>query len=93
MFFKRDIITSFLPENKQRELYRKIFSSVEGKKVLTDILIDLCYFDEIEDDDKVSKEEKSYLRNYANKLLRKCGVIRSENVELIVNALIKMPIK
>jgi len=93
MFLSRNTITNTLPEKLQRELYRRVLSGVDGNKVLTDILIDLCWFDEIESDEKISFEEKAYLRNYANKLLRKCGVIRSENVELITNALMKMPIK
>lgn len=93
MFISRNKITNLMPAKRQQELYRRIFSSVEGKMVLSDILIDLCYFDETEDENNVSKEEKNYLRNYANKLLRKCGVLRSENIELIVNALMKLPLK
>jgi hypothetical protein len=93
MFLKRNAITNFLPEIKARELYRQVFSSPQGQKVLCDMLIDLCFFDEIEDDGSVSFEEKAHLRSYANKILNKCGSLNPKNVEQIVRALIKLPIK
>lgn len=93
MFLNRNQIRSHLPVKKQREFYRRVFSSPVGVKVLTDILIDLCWFDENEDEDKVSREEKDYLRNYANKLLRKIGIIDSQNVEQVVSSLMKMPVR
>lgn len=93
MFFKRNKVINNLPETKKKELYRQVFSTPQGTKVLTDILIDLCFFDEIEDDNKVTAEEQMYLNNAAKKILNKCGVYQSKNVELITKALIKMPIK
>ena len=57
------------------------------------MLIDLCFFDEVDNEDSFSFEEKAYLRNYANKILRKCGILRSANAELMIDALIRMPIK
>lgn len=93
MFNVREKIYSYLPKQKQKELYRQAFSSVVGRKVLTDMLIDLCFFDEIEEEEGVSAEEKNHLRNYATKLLRKCGILNGKNTELIVSALMKMPIK
>jgi len=93
MFQKREKIFNLTTEKKLRELYRAVFSSVQGRKVLTDMLIDLCVFDEIEREKNISFEEKAFLRNYGNKLLRKLGIMRSANVELIVEALMKMPIK
>ena len=82
-----------MPEKKQQELYRRVFSSVDGRMVLTDMLINLCFFDEVEDEEKISKEEQSYLRNYASKILRNCGILKSSNAELMVSALMKMPLK
>ena len=93
MFLRRDKITNILSGKKQTELYRRVLSSVDGRMVLTDILIDLCFFDEIEDNEKVSFEERAYLRNAATKILRKCGIINSANVGQITEALFKMPRK
>lgn len=93
MFLKRNVVTNLMPEKLQHQLYRKVFSGVEGNKVLTDILIDLCFFDEIENNENVSDKEKMYLNNAAKKILRKCGIISSKNVEEITKALFKMPIR
>jgi len=72
-------------------LYRRTFSGVDGQLVLADILIDLCWFDEIEDDDKVSFEEKAHLRNAGQKILRKCGILTSKNVQQLVKAMFSVP--
>jgi len=93
MFLKRDKITSVLPENQIKDYYRQVFSTPQGQKVLCDMLIDLCFFDEIEENNSVDVEEQNYLRNYANKVLRKCGILNPKNVELLVRALVKMPMK
>lgn len=74
-------------ESKQlREDFRYIFSSREGKRVLTYMLADLGYFDEATD------ERSRVLQGYARRLLEIMGLLHEYNAYELVNKLFELPV-
>lgn len=68
-------------QKKKTMLYRSVFHSAQAREVLTDMLLDLGFFESIEPDNK----EKMALRNYAAALLYNLGILIDENVSVIVD--------
>lgn len=80
MFFKEN------PKDIEKEIqkdYRSVFTSREGRKVLTHMLAELHFFDELQ-----LTDEEIMLSNYAKRLLSHIGVWKGMNVQEIVNAFI-----
>lgn len=68
-----------------RDIARKVYNTPEGRALLTDILNDLKFFDNLE------TEADMALHNEALALLNKVGVWQEHNITRIVNALMNMP--
>lgn len=66
------------------DVYRRLFSSAEGQKVLIHQLTELGYFDEL-----VENTENLTLQNYARKLLKHCMILKEENIRLFIDELFK----
>ena len=66
------------------EAYRRVFSSVDGRKVLTHMLTELHFFDEVLTDKELA------LSNYARRILYYLGVINADTLEhgILVDALL-----
>ena len=76
-----------LDEEKRRvQDFRAVFGSEAGRRVLSFMLADMHFFDEI-----LSTEEERVLQNYARRLLAYCGAWRGQNVPRIVDALMGLP--
>jgi len=73
-------------EDNNRDVYRKVFLSEEGRKVLMHILNDLGFFQT----EEVS-EEIVVLQSYAKTLLERMGIWREHNAKRITDALLNMP--
>lgn len=65
-------------------VYRSVFSSAEGRKVLGMLLIDLGFFDEADTPEQVA------LRNFAKRLLNRLGLFELENVGKFVDKLFEI---
>lgn len=63
--------------------YQAVFSSQAGRKVLNDILLDLCYYDRAETD------EERVLNNYAKQLLCNLNVYVEDNSEHITTKILE----
>ena len=72
-------------DEKKREIYRRVFGTVEGRVVLTDILNDLGHFAED------LSEQDTALSNYAKTLLEKLGIWQPHNLKRLVDAYMNMP--
>lgn len=77
------IMAKKIPGNIQIA-YSNVFRSYEGKLVLTHMLTDMHFFDEI------LNEEERIMSNYAKKLLVRCGIWKGANVPDLVNAFFKI---
>jgi hypothetical protein len=58
-----------------QEAYRRVFSSADGRKVLTHMLTELHFFDEVVTDSELA------LSNYARRILYYLGVISAQSLE------------
>ena len=72
--------------DSNRDIYRKVFGSHEGRLVLMDMLNDLDFFEM-----EVESETKLVLQNYAKVILEKMGIWREHNAKRIADALLNMP--
>lgn len=77
------------PIKEIRESYRRVFSGYEGKAVLTHILSELHFFDEIIEGNEI------VLANFARRLLYFLGVWDHKNLEdqSLIEAFLKIPLK
>ena len=64
--------------------YRSTFDTDVGRRVLTHMLTELHFFDEV-----VSEEEVT-LSNYARRILNHLGILRGERIPDIVNYLMSI---
>ena len=72
--------------DKNRDIARKVYDTVEGRALLADILNDSKFFViDLEDPRDIA------LENSAKNLLYKLGIWRPHNIMRIVNALMDMP--
>ena len=67
------------------ELYRKVFSTDEGKRVLSDILSVLGFFSMVE-----KSTEEALLQNISRLLLYKCGIWQNANARDVVSSLMDL---
>jgi len=74
-------------DDETTQLYREVFSTPKGKKVLTHMLCELGYFDEVPLDDKMAIA----LQNYAKHLLCRLGIIRGDVLYDHVSLLFRIP--
>ena len=74
-------------EQDLQKQYINTFSGPEGRKVLTDILTRLHFFDEVVGGDEL------VLRNFAIQLLHIMGAWQAMNTQQIVEAFLRMPIR
>lgn len=74
-------------EREVRKAYNLLFNSVHGQKVLSHMLAELHFFDEI------TTEEERILSNYAKRLLSNIGTWQGMNVPEVVKAMLRMPIE
>ena len=84
-----DLFAVFGSTKEEKEIqqkYRNVFSSPEGKEVLTHLLSLLHFFDEMVVEDDI------VLRNFAYKLLGILGIWQSMNASRIVETFLRMPI-
>jgi len=77
------------PIKEIREHYRMVFSSYHGKAVLTHLLSELHFFDEVVEGNEV------VLANFARRLLFFLGVWDSKNLEdqSLISAFLRIPLK
>ena len=77
------------PIKEVRESYRMVFSSYHGKAVLTHLLSELHFFDEVVEGNEV------VLANFARRLLFFLGVWDSKNLEdqSLIEAFLRIPLK
>ena len=68
--------------------YRSVFYSPEGRQVLAHLLTDLGIFNELE-----ATGEEVAIHNAGIRILVRLGIIRAENIQNIVNALLELPVK
>lgn len=73
------------PVGATTELYRKVFSSPEGKAVFTDIMNELNFFAT-----DMETQEEVVLNNFAKKMMDKLGIWREHNAFRITDALLNM---
>ena len=71
-------------DKEVRLAYSSVFSGDLNRKVLTRILVELHFFNELKTEEEVA------LHNYAVRLLNQCGVLTAENVPAIVNAIMNI---
>lgn len=74
------IIESKAQDDKTR-MYRRVFGTGDGKKVLAHMLVELNVFSSIPPKD----EERMALRNYGLSLLYNMGVLIDKNIDTIVD--------
>ncbi len=77
------------PIKEIRESYRTVFSGQEGKAVLTHLLSELHFFDE------VVEGQELHLANFARRLLYFLGVWDHKNLndQSLIEAFLKIPMK
>ena len=68
------------------EIARKVYSTPEGRALLTDFLNNLGFFRM-----DLSSEQDIILENKAKELLHELGIWREHNIGRIVSALLDMP--
>jgi len=71
--------------DSNRDIARRVYSSIEGRALLMDLLNDLKFFDRLE------TEADMVLHNKSLDLLSKLGIWREHNIARIMNALMDMP--
>lgn len=69
------------------ELYRRVFTSHDGRRALAYMLTDLGFFDEGKD------EKAQILRNYAIRLLTLIGVLDDKHIERLTEDLVNCAMK
>jgi hypothetical protein len=69
-----------------REDYRRTFDTDVGRRVLTHILTELHFFDEV-----ISEEEVT-LNNYARRILHHLGILRSDLILDVTQALMTIDV-
>lgn len=72
-------------KREKRVLYRQVFTTPQGRAVLTDILNDLGFYN------MHRGEEDVVLTNYARRLLEKVGVWQPQNMYDITDAFLGIP--
>lgn len=77
-----------LEELKVLNAYRSVFHTPEGKQVLAHLLTDLGLFNELE-----PSEYEVAQHNAGIKILQRLGIIRAENIQSIIDALMNLPVK
>lgn len=81
---KKMILGDDSPPDTVKEDYRRTFNTETGRRVLAHMLVELNFFGE-----SVSEEEV-VLNNYARRLLYHLGVLRGENIPVIVAGLMNI---
>ena len=71
--------------DSNRDIARRVYSTVDGRSLLMDILNDLKFFDRLE------TEADMVLHNKSLDLLSKLGIWQEHNIAAIMNALMNMP--
>lgn len=70
-----------------RQLYRSVFNGestkAEGQELLAHLLVDMGYFNEIE------TEEERILHNYAQKIVKRVGIIQADTIDQYVAKLLE----
>jgi hypothetical protein len=88
----KDRLTSkpedFTEELKLLNTYRSVFFTPEGRQVLAHLLTDMGLFNELE-----ATEYEVSQHNVGIRLLARLGIIRPNNIQEIVNALMDLPVK
>jgi len=76
---------------KDRELaYKNLFSTLEGRMVLVDILGVLGFFD-TRTGEGLTEVEQNVLNLYAKKILERCGFWQPKNYQAIVANMLGQP--
>lgn len=70
-------------------LWRAVFGSPDGKKVLEEMLTDMSYFSSIDPKD----EQRMALRNYAATIMYNIGVTIDPNIPQIIDKLLSIDYK
>lgn len=73
-----------IARDKQND-YRTVFSTAEGKRVLSDMLFNLGFMNPVQD------ERDQVLNNYAIELLTILGIRHSDNLAVIGETLLALP--
>lgn len=79
------------PKILTKRLYRSVFGSPEGQRVLAHMLMDMGFFS-----DNLNEGHQVVLANYAKSLLRRCGLFPDDpkdapKMELVMQHLFAMP--
>lgn len=70
-------------------LYRRVFSSPEGKEVLHHMMIELGFYDNLTGDDPHAIARQ----NYARRILRLCGIWNVDMTEEVLQSFFDIAIK
>lgn len=81
---KRKLLPDEEPKDTIYQDYFLCFSTVPGKKVLSHLLTDLHFFDEVESDQEVIEQ------NIARRILHNVGAFHVEQIDNITGMLIKI---
>jgi hypothetical protein len=80
---KKKLYPAVVAEDRLREDFFLTFSTPHGKRVLAHMLRELHWFDEVVEAEEVT------LANYARRLLFNLGIVQDDQIEEIVNQLLK----
>ena len=75
-------------EIKLLNAYRSVFFHPEGRQVLAHLLTDLGLFNELE-----ATEDEVATHNASIRILTRLGIIKADNIQAIVDALMDLPVK
>lgn len=79
---------SLTEEVKLLNAYRSVFFSPEGRQVLAHLLTDLGIFNELE-----ATEYEVGQHNAGIRILARLGIIKGDNIQAMVDALLDLPVK
>lgn len=78
-------IKKVTPEQEITNAYRRTFESLEGRLVLAHLLTDLGVFNELEPTDEEVANHNAGIR-----ILARLGIIKAENIQAIIDSLMKI---
>ena len=76
-----------IDDNTTTQYYRDCFGSDSGKKVLAHLLADMGFYD-----DNIQTVDEMAVSNYARRILKRLGIIGTENLDYYSNMFINAPV-
>jgi hypothetical protein len=78
-----------MTQDLTKDLYRSVFGTPNGIRVLTHLLTEMSFFT------PYPNEKEQILSNYAKRILENCGIYRdnSDDLESLITAMFNIPFK